>query len=253
LKQGIHDNEYLQRAWDKYGESEFDFDIIELCDEDQLDSREEHHINRLGALCRDTGYNLGIVVKGNKRHSAESKLKMSIAQKAVRQNNPPRIPSIETRAKIALAGTGRTHSPATLAKMSAVQSARMNLPENKAHMSSVMKGHTKSAETCAKISESKKGKAMHPHTREAIRQANTGKVLTAEHKAKIAAANKGRKGYVMSDEAKARMSISMKGVPKTPEHRAKIKIALQARALERRHAKETAASVIDALEGFDFS
>ena len=34
-----HENRYLQRAWDKYGEENFIFFIIEYCDECYLDEK----------------------------------------------------------------------------------------------------------------------------------------------------------------------------------------------------------------------
>lgn len=45
LNRGNHDNQYLQRAWDKYGAKAFQFKILERCAVDQLDEREQHYLN----------------------------------------------------------------------------------------------------------------------------------------------------------------------------------------------------------------
>ena len=44
LKQGIHFNSYLQRAWDKYGEESFKFYILERAAIEILCHREIHWI-----------------------------------------------------------------------------------------------------------------------------------------------------------------------------------------------------------------
>lgn len=40
LKNNTHYNQYLQKAWNKYGENSFNFSIIEECDHNKLDERE---------------------------------------------------------------------------------------------------------------------------------------------------------------------------------------------------------------------
>lgn len=42
-----HDNEYLQKAFNKYGVLNFTFDIIELCEEYSLSIREHHWVQIL--------------------------------------------------------------------------------------------------------------------------------------------------------------------------------------------------------------
>jgi group I intron endonuclease len=44
LRKGSHHSAALQRAWNKYGESSFEFAIIELCSVAELPAREEHWI-----------------------------------------------------------------------------------------------------------------------------------------------------------------------------------------------------------------
>jgi len=52
-----HTNNHLQSAWDKYGGENFEFDILEFCEEKYIYSMENYWINITGALNRKFGYN----------------------------------------------------------------------------------------------------------------------------------------------------------------------------------------------------
>lgn len=72
-----HYNRYLQRAWDKYGEENFEFSIIEECDECELDAKEIYWVAEKDSFYN--GYNEtkgGDGVRGYK-HSDEQRKKMS--------------------------------------------------------------------------------------------------------------------------------------------------------------------------------
>lgn len=47
LRHGRHHSVILQRAWDKYGEATFSFEILELCERDNLLEREQHYMDAL--------------------------------------------------------------------------------------------------------------------------------------------------------------------------------------------------------------
>lgn len=47
LRKGIHQNRYLQNAYNKYGEDNFIIELIEICKEDELTIREQHYIDVL--------------------------------------------------------------------------------------------------------------------------------------------------------------------------------------------------------------
>lgn len=55
-------NIYLQRAWNKYGEINFSFNIIERCEESQLDEREKYWIKYYDTF--NSGYNMTIGGRG---------------------------------------------------------------------------------------------------------------------------------------------------------------------------------------------
>lgn len=56
LKNNYHHNIHLQNAWNKYGEKNFKFSIIEECDVDQLNQREIYWISKFDSC--ENGYNL---------------------------------------------------------------------------------------------------------------------------------------------------------------------------------------------------
>ena len=46
LREGTHDNSYLQRAWDKYGEENFKFEVVEILSKEEIDDREKFWIKK---------------------------------------------------------------------------------------------------------------------------------------------------------------------------------------------------------------
>jgi group I intron endonuclease len=98
LKDNKHYNTYLQHSWNKYGEDNFIFEIINLCDKENLLEFEDYFIAAFDSGNRDGGYNL----KGATRPARFRKL-------------PPITE--ETRKKMSLSQTGRKHSEETKKKM----------------------------------------------------------------------------------------------------------------------------------------
>jgi group I intron endonuclease len=95
LKKGTHYNTHLQRSYNKYGKDCFSHIIIEQCEVEKLSEREQHWVNvRIDRL-----YNHVIDVItmkgssnpfGNRKHSTDTKNKMSVAKKGKYQgcDNP---------------------------------------------------------------------------------------------------------------------------------------------------------------------
>jgi hypothetical protein len=86
LRRDSHANTHLQSAWNKYGEENFIFEIIEyVYDKYMLLKREDYWINRLNTVDRTIGYNKGYAVSNlGFKHSEASKRKMSISKKGVK-------------------------------------------------------------------------------------------------------------------------------------------------------------------------
>lgn len=81
LRGGFHANAHLQNAWIKYGESSFDFKLIEPCVCDKLTTQEQYYMDLYNSYDREYGYNilkLANTTFGYK-HTEEAKRKISIS------------------------------------------------------------------------------------------------------------------------------------------------------------------------------
>lgn len=84
LRAGTHSNVKLQRAWNKYGEGEFVFSVLEdVSDAATLIAREQHWIDEYKAA--KAGYNVSPTAGSTTgyKHSEETKLRMSVAKLGV--------------------------------------------------------------------------------------------------------------------------------------------------------------------------
>lgn len=119
LRRNDHDNKHLQNAWNKDGESNFEFTVICECDESQLDTMEIDYIAKLNTYDPDFGYNKTYGGEGG-RHTEEVRRKISENHANVKGENHPMFGkhhSEEAKRKIGKASKGRTHSEATKKKI----------------------------------------------------------------------------------------------------------------------------------------
>jgi group I intron endonuclease len=193
LSNGNHRSRYMQRAWDKYGPSLFEFAIVETVDRDFLLLAEQKHLDAGSDYnsAKIAGSTLGV------RPSAESRLKMSIAGKgkiiseAEREKRRQRRHSLETRKKMSLSAIGNKNA---------------NGPKSQEHI--------------AKIAAAQKGKLITQAQRDAISRANTGRLRTPEVRAAMSAARKGiasRSGFVTPPDVRKKISIANTGKKRSPE------------------------------------
>ena len=108
LRKGSHENDKLQKAYNKYGAKAFVYEIIETCSLEELNAKEIFWCNELQALDRHKGYNLGEAggqAMLGRHHTLESRKKMSEYRKihSVGKGN---------------GFYGKKHSQETLAKIS---------------------------------------------------------------------------------------------------------------------------------------
>ena len=61
LRKGIHDNNYLQSSYNKFGEENFKFEILENCEQGLLVEKENHYIEKYKSIQSEFGYNLAKV------------------------------------------------------------------------------------------------------------------------------------------------------------------------------------------------
>jgi group I intron endonuclease len=135
-----HGNEYLQRAYDKYGSENFIFEILEECNKEYLASQENYWANLLNVHNRNYGYNIQPTHPNNlKIHSERTKLKIKLSTKGVKKSE-------QTKEKMSLG----------------------------------MKGKLKSLEHRKNLSKARKGSKMSEITRIAILKANTNRKQSLE-------------------------------------------------------------------------
>lgn len=154
----------LQRAWNKYGQNNFIFEIVELCLEDMLDKIETKYINFYDSCNVDKGYNIECGGNANKCLSDETKQKIRDARMG----------------------------------MKATDETRKKMSESRIGDKNPMYGQTHSEEARIKMSEAKKGKPGHPRSdyqKECARLANLGKEVSEETRRKISEENKGNVPY----------------------------------------------------------
>jgi group I intron endonuclease len=194
LRNNYHCNKHLQSAWDKYGEENFKFEIIEECEEDNLTEREQYWIDFYGGLNSSNNYNKrDASSKGGL--SEESKLKVSNANKG-KVLGPLKE---ETKQKISKALKGRpAHNkgiPITEETRKKISEANKGKPKYRTpeqiekHQQAMLghipwnKGLTKNtSEIIAKYSNKLKNNIGHSHivsnkAKEKIRQANIGRIV----------------------------------------------------------------------------
>ena len=172
LRQKCHENQHLQRAWNKYGESVFDFDVIEYWEPEFLVSFEQWWMNMLRPeynINPVAGSSLGV------KRTDDARANMSAAKKGHEV-------SAEARAKISKAHMGNT-----------TNLGRKHTAESKANMSAAAMG--------------KKRGPMSEEHKSQISAALMGREVTPETRAKI---SKTLKGYKHTDETKAKMSAAQK-------------------------------------------
>lgn len=110
LRLGKHHNSYLQFAWNKYGEENFRFEILEICSIELLDFCEIKWISELNTLDNKFGYNLVSGGNLNKILSEEHKRKISKNMPDFNGENNPFF--------------NKKHTPETIKKI------KMNLPNH---------------------------------------------------------------------------------------------------------------------------
>lgn len=209
LRRGTHPNKYLSNAWNKYGESVFEFNIIGMCPKEKLIAIEQHMLDSLGPaynVCPKAGTSLG------RRHTAESRHRMSVARTG-------RKLSAELCQKISDRLTGTTRSEAIRRKISVG-----------------LTGRPVSADTRRKLSESAKRRGISDETRRKMGEAKKHSLPTQEHLRKIHEARRGQRETRPEVIQKLRQShLGKKQSPETIARRvAAIKTTVMAKSAEER-------------------
>lgn len=183
LRHGRHRNNYLQKAWNKYGEGSFEFFVLAATEsKEECDDLERFYRQWFAdiGLC----YNLSLGGEGS-QHCEESKEK--IRQWHLGRKQPP--PSEYTRELLRRAHTGKKMTP----------------------------------EQVERSCEKRRGAKRSPEAREKMRLAAIGNKShlghrhTEESKARISAAHR---GYVMPQSQKDKIAQKLRDRKASPEARA---------------------------------
>lgn len=137
LNKNKHHNDYLQKAWNKYGLDCFEFIVLEYCSADILDEREKYYIKKYDTTNRQFGYNMQTGGQSSKELTEDTKEKVKNAVKKSylvpgrkeiqRKNALKQWANPEIKAKIMGKNNGmygKHHTPETCAKISKLKKAR---------------------------------------------------------------------------------------------------------------------------------
>jgi len=198
LRAGKHINARLQRAWNKYGEGAFSFEVLEEHQREQLLVAEQRHIDKKSEF--------NILPKAGSHLGAKRTL---AARARLREKQLGVFPTAETRAKMR---ASRKASPKVAAVFAAMVGRGLS-PEVRAKISKSVKRAMASPELRSRLSESLKTSAKAAEARARIADRQRGQPLTSAHRAKIGAA-------MATSEVRARISAAQTGVPWSASRRA---------------------------------
>jgi len=221
LRLNKHHSRYLQRAWNKHGESYFEFSTVLVCEDSDLYFFEQLLLDHLKPVYNASPSAIGtrglkwteeqklrhrgrVLTEDNKASISAGMLENTTFEQRSAQSRKARLAwTDESKKKQKVSLTGRKHSAATILKMSAT------------HL-----GHSTSEETKAKISAAQKGI---PRPAAAAKQ--RGRKLSPEHCLAMSLSRKGkpglRLGAVIPQTMRDQISAKLVGRKRSPEAIAK--------------------------------
>ena len=167
LLNDCHPCEHLQKSWNKYGEDNFEFSIVLLCDPDNCLYYEQLFLDKYWDagikcynICKVAGNQLGI------KRSIETKKKMSDAKAG--KNNPMYGKSPPNK--------GKKTSEQTRKKQSDVKKGKLHTIEHRKKIGDSLIGRKVSEETRHKLSVKLLGRRFSEETHKKMSLAKLGKI-----------------------------------------------------------------------------
>jgi len=189
LNRGTHHSPYLQSCWNKYGEGEFTFSVLEEIDardRETIIEAEQKWMDHFISYDRANGFNVCPQAKSRLGSPVSPETRKKISAANTGENHPLWGVSLteEHRQKISQSNKGKK------AWNKGVKMPPLS-EEQKQKMSAALKGRKLSQEQKEQISKTLMGHEVSEEARQKLREANLGKKLTAETKAKIGAKSRG--------------------------------------------------------------
>ena len=150
-----HVNKHLQNAWDKYGEKNFKFEPIFLCNRQDLNTSEIFFINHFKTTDNEFGYNVyeGGATTDIPIKIKEKRLLTDEHKEKIRKSNTGHFVSDETKEKLRKAKIGFKHTEETKQKEREMFSGKNNPMYGKSGVLSPRFGLTNSKEATEKTAQ----------------------------------------------------------------------------------------------------
>jgi len=148
LRKNNHYNDYLQKAWNKYGEQSFDFQFIESVKEEELLLIEQKYLD-ISVKEQNKCYNLNFEASGGNISE--------YSREKIRSSKLGRKASVELRKKLSNVHTGIHLSEQAKEKLRLFNKGKKLSEEHKTKIGNSNKGKRYSLEVKMRMSETRKG------------------------------------------------------------------------------------------------
>ena len=175
-----HKNPHLQNSWNKHGEENFEFGILEyidsnIYDNDDLRDIEQIYIDHFNVCDDNFGYNISEITVGVSRKMPEEQ------KRKISESHKGKILSDETRKKLSESHKGLVVSEETKKRLSDIQKGERN----------PFFGKTHTEEAKEKMRQAKIGKIPNKNQLDALEKGRGTKYYTEETYKKLTEANRG--------------------------------------------------------------
>ncbi len=177
LRKNSHQNRHLQRSFNKHGEENFKFEVLQFVpDKKKLLIMEQKYLNKFN---KNQLYNIRLIAKSNLglKFSKEAKQRMSRAVTGRKHTQ-------DTKNKMSNSAKGKPVSKKTRDKISKTLTGKKHTEETRQKMSIATKGFKHTKETKHKISIALIGKQKHWQGRKHLEE--TKNKIAIAHKKSIA-------------------------------------------------------------------
>lgn len=177
LRRNAHSNKHWQNAWNKYGEGEWSYTEIEVCDPDVAIEREQHWMDHYDSANPEHGYNLAPKAGSSRGVKWAEAKKRALSDKLSKQRETPEYR--EMMSKI-IKEAWDSDPDYRKAHQEAV-----NNPEYKERHSKRMKEQWKDEEYRAKVEAARKEALQSPEIKEKFSAAQKKKWSNPEYKKRM--------------------------------------------------------------------